>query len=203
MVVFKSGRVVRGRSSTRGLRVRVGRKRCAVGSRTALAALVRVRPGHIRLRDFGSCSRHARDAGGLYVSAIGKEAERGRGGWVYKVGRKAATAGAADPSGAFGNGLLRRRQRVTWFYCLQAGNCQSTLELRTRFEGATAVVSVRAYGDDGKGKPAAGAEILGGGASAVTDSSGVARLALTPGRHVLHAEKRGFVRSFDEPVVAG
>jgi hypothetical protein len=203
MVVFKSGRVVRGRSSTRGLGVRVGRRRCAVGSRTALAALLRLRPGRIRLRDFGSCSRHARDAGGLYVSAIGKEAERGRGGWVYKVGRKAATAGAADPTGAFGSGLLRRGQRVTWFYCLRAGDCQPTLELRTRVEGSTAVVSVRAYDDDGKGTPVTGASVLGAGTSTLTDSSGRARLSLTPGRHVLHAEKRGLVRSFDEAVVTG
>jgi hypothetical protein len=203
MVVFKSGRTVRGRASTRGLRVRVGRRRCAVGSRTALAALLRLRPRHIRLRDFGSCSRHARDAGGLYVAAIGKEAERGRGGWVYKVGRKAATAGAADPTGAFGNGLLRRRQRVTWFYCLEAGNCQSTLELRTRLDGGEVIVSVRAYDDDGKGSPVAGAKVLGGGASTVTDSGGRARLTLAPGRHVLHAEKHGLVRSFDQPVVAG
>jgi hypothetical protein len=203
MVVFKSGHVVRGRSSTRALRVRVGRRRCAVGSRTALAALVRLRPGTIRLRDFGSCSRRARDAGGLYVAAIGKESERGQGGWVYKVGRKAATAGAADPTGPFGNGRLRRGQRVTWFYCLRAGNCQSTLELRARVEGGVATVSVRGYDDDGKGRAVAGARVLGGGASTVTDSSGTARLSLAPGRHVLHAEKGGLVRSFDEPVVAG
>jgi hypothetical protein len=195
--------VVRGRSSTRGLRVRVGRKRCAVGSRTALAALVRLRPGRIRLRDFGSCSRHARDAGGLYVSSIGREAEHGRGGWIYKVGRKAATAGAADPTGAFGSGLLRRGQRVTWFYCLQAGNCQSTLALRARVDGTTTVVTVRAYDDDGKGRPVAGARVVGGGASALTDSTGSARLTLAAGRHLLHAEKRGLVRSFEEPVVVG
>jgi hypothetical protein len=164
---------------------------------------VRLRPGRIRLRDFGSCSRHARDAGGLYVSAIGKEAERGRGGWIYKVGHKAATAGAADPTGAFGSGLLRRGQRVTWFYCLQAGNCQSTLALRARAEGGATVVTVRAYDDDGKGRLVAGAKVVGGGTSALTDSSGSARLTLPPGRQLLHAAKRGLVRSFDEPVVAG
>src|SRR3954451_12085502 len=103
MVVFKSGRALTRRVSTRGLRVRAGHRRCAVGSRTPLAALVRSKPGRIRLRDFASCSRPPRDAGGLSVSAIGTDAERGRGrgGWVYKVGPKAATAGAADPSGPF------------------------------------------------------------------------------------------------------
>jgi hypothetical protein len=203
MVVFKSGRVLRGRSSTRGLRVRVGRRRCAVGSATPLAALVRSRPGRIRLRDFGSCSRHARDAGGLYVAAIGREAERGRSGWVYKVGHKAATAGAADPTGPFGNGRLRRGQRVTWFYCLRAGDCQSMLELRVRVESGAAVVTVRAYNDDGKGTRVQGATVSAGATSATTGPDGGTRLTLAPGRYRIHAEKRGLVRSFDEAAVVG
>jgi hypothetical protein len=203
MVVFKSGRVLRVRSSTRGLRVRVGRRRCAVGSATPLAALVRSRPGRIRLRDFGSCSRHARDAGGLYVAAIGREAERGRGGWIYKVGHKAATAGAADPTGPFGNGRLRRGQRVTWFYCLRAGDCQSTLELRVRVESGAAVVSVRAYDDEGRGTRVPGATVSAGAAGATTGPDGRARLTLAAGRYRIHAEKRGLVRSFDEAAVVG
>jgi hypothetical protein len=203
MVVFKSGRAVSARSSTRGLTVRVGRRRCAVGSATPLAALVRSKPGRIRLRDFGSCSRHARDAGGLYVAAIGREAERGRGGWVYKVGHKAATAGAADPSGPFGNGRLRRGRRVTWFYCLHAGDCQSTLELRVRAEAGAAMVSVRAYDDEGKGRRVQGATVSAGAVSATTGADGSARLALPPGRYRIHAEKPGLVRSFDEAAVVG
>ena len=70
---------------------------------------------------------------GLYVAKVGREREEGRGGWVYKVGRRAGTAGAADPAGSFGTGrLLRHGQRVTWFWCeLQAsGSCQRTLEAR-------------------------------------------------------------------------
>lgn len=203
LVVFKSGRALSGRVSSRGVRVRVGRRRCAVGSGTALAALVRARPGRIRLRDFASCSGRASDAGGLYVAAIGRERERGTGGWVYKVGRKAATAGAADPSGPFGSGRLRRGQRVTWFYCLRAGDCQLTLELRARVEAGAAVVTVRGYDDDGKGRPVAGATVAGGGASALTDAQGRARLAPKRGRHLLHAQKRGLIRSFDEPVAVG
>jgi hypothetical protein len=203
MVVFKSGRAVSGHPSTRGLTVRVGRRRCAVGSATPLAALVHSKPGRIRLRDFGSCSRHARDAGGLYVAAIGREAERGRGGWVYKVGHKAATAGAADPSGPFGNGRLRRGRRVTWFYCLHAGDCQSTLELRVRAEAGAAMVSVRAYDDEGKGRRVQGATVSAGAVSATTGADGSARLALPPGRYRIHAEKPGLVRSFDEAAVVG
>ena len=69
------------------------------------------------------------------MSGIGADLNRGQNGWVYKVGRRAATAGAADPTGAFGNGRLRRGQRVTWFYCrLRAGGCQRTLELRLSAE---------------------------------------------------------------------
>jgi hypothetical protein len=203
MVVFKSGRSIIRHVSTRGLRVRVGHHRCAVGSRTPLAALVRSKPGRIRLRDFASCSRHARDAGGLYVSAIGREAERGRGGWVYKVGHKAATAGAADPSGPFGRGLLRRGQRVTWFYCLRAGDCQSTLELKARADATGATVTVRAYDDDGKSTPAVGATVRAGSATATTGAGGSARLTLAPGSYRVHAEKRGVVRSFDERVAVG
>ena len=200
MVVFRTGQAVSRRESTRGLRVRVAHRRCALGSRTPLAALVRSKPGRIRLRDFGSCSRHASDAGGLYVSAIGREAERGHGGWVYKVGHKAATAGAADPSGPFGSGLLRRGQRVTWFYCLRASDCQSTLELRVRAEPGGASVTVRAYDDAGKGRAAAGATVKAGSVSATTGADGKAHLTLAPGRHRVHAEKPGLVRSFDERV---
>ena len=57
MIVFKSGEAVTKNASTRGLRVKVRRKRCAVASRTPLAALFRNRPGRIGLRDFGACSR--------------------------------------------------------------------------------------------------------------------------------------------------
>ena len=50
-----------------------------------------------RLRDYGACSRRARDAGSLYVRQIGPDRERGRDGWVYKVGSRAGSTGAADP----------------------------------------------------------------------------------------------------------
>ena len=56
-------------------------------------------------------------------------------GWVYKVGNKAAPAGAADPTGPFGRGLLRSRQRVTWFWCVvepDGDGCQRTLDAEGR-----------------------------------------------------------------------
>ena len=202
MVVSPSGRATVKRVSTRGLSVRVGRRRCAVPSGTALAALFRSRPGRIRLRDYGSCSRRPRDAAGLFVYAIGPDRNRGHSGWVYKVGRRAATAGAADPSGPFGSGRLRPRQRVLWFYCLRAGDCQRTLAVRPRPEGPGAVgVRVVGYDDAGSAVAVAGATVRLGGFSALTDGSGRARFDVAPGRYRVFAAKRGMVSSFPERVV--
>jgi hypothetical protein len=120
---------------------------------------------------------------------------------VYKVGRRAATASAADPSGPFGRGRLRDAQRVTWFYCrLQNGGCQRTLELRLRTEPGSLVASVRGYDDAGRGVAVAGASVTAGAASGLTDGAGEVRLALPPGRHSVVAQKEGAVRSFAERV---
>jgi hypothetical protein len=200
MVVFKSGRAVTKRVSTRGVRVRVRRRRCAVASRTALAALVRSRIGRIRLRDFGSCSRRARDGAGLFVRAIRRDRNRGRNGWVYKVGHRAATAGAADPTGPFGTGRrLRRGQRVVWFYCVLSGStCQRTLSIRTRVAPGALVVKVAGYDDEGRGEVIPGATVHAGRSTGLTGADGRARLALSPGRYRVYAEKDGLVRSFPE-----
>ena len=80
MVVFPNGKAPRNRVSTRGVLVRVRGRRCAAGTATALAALVRSHPGRIRLRDFGSCSRRPRDGAGLFVSGIGRFRNSGRDG---------------------------------------------------------------------------------------------------------------------------
>jgi hypothetical protein len=201
LVVFRDGGAVSETVSTRATRMRVGSRRCTAGDGTALAALVRSRPGRLRLRDFGACSRRPRDGAGLFVHAIGRDANRGQDGWVYKVGRRAATAGAADPSGPFGRGRLRAGQRVTWFYCrLRQGGCQRTLELRARGEAGTLVARVRGYDDEGRGVAVEGATVRAEGVSAVTDGDGVARLPLPAGRYRAVAEKAGLVRSFAEPV---
>jgi hypothetical protein len=202
MVVFKSGKAVTKRVSTKGVRVRVGRKRCAVASRTALAVLVRSRIGRIGLRDFGTCSRRARDGAGLFVRAIRRDRNRGNNGWVYKVGRRAATAGAADPSGPFGTGRrLRRGQRIVWFYCVLSGtSCQRSLSIRTRAEPGALVVKVVGYDDEGRGELTSGATVRAGRASALTGADGRARLTLASGRYRVYAEKDGLVRSFSERV---
>jgi hypothetical protein len=201
MVVFRDGSAQTKTVSTRATVVRVGDRRCTTGGATALAALVRSRPGTLRLRDFGSCSRRAGDAGGLFVKAIGPDVNRGQNGWVYKVGRRAATAGAADPGGPFGRGRLRPGQRVTWFYCrLHNGGCQRTLGLRLRPEPGAVAASVRAYDDEGRSEAVEGASVTADGRSALTDAGGRARLGLAAGRHLVVATKEGAIRSFAERV---
>jgi hypothetical protein len=197
LVVFKSGKALVGRTSTRGVHVRVGGRRCAVATGTPLAGLVRSKPGRIRLRDFGSCGSRARDAGGLFVTAIRRDRNRGQRGWVYKVGRRAGTAGAADPSGPFGNGRLRSGRRVVWFYCVRATDCQRTLVVRARVESdGTVTATVVGYDDAGDGVRIAGATARLGSLTAVTDADGHASLAPPPGSYRLFAKKAGLVRSF-------
>jgi hypothetical protein len=201
LVVFRDGSATSETVSTRATRVRVEGRRCAAGDGTALAALVRSRPGRLRLRDFGACSKRARDGGGLFVEGIRADRNRAQNGWVYKVGRRAATAGAADPGGPFGRGRLRAGQRITWFYCrLRQGGCQRTLELTWRAEPGMLVATVRAYDDDARGTAVEGASVRAGGVSALTDAAGEARLALPAGRYRAVAEKAGLVRSFAERV---
>jgi hypothetical protein len=200
MVVFRSGKALTKTVSTRGVHVTVHHERCAVASRTPLAALVRSRPGRIGLRDFGSCSRHARDGGGLFVRRIRNDRNKGRRGWEYKVGRKAGTTGAADPSGPFGTGRrLRKGQRVVWFYCvLGSAGCQRTLSLRVTPEAGVLLVKVVGYDDNGHGKVIEGATVKAGGRSVLTGADGRARLALPSGGYRVYAAKEGLVRSFTE-----
>jgi hypothetical protein len=201
MVVFRDGHAVTEQVTARKVLVRVGRTRCAAGTGTALAALVRSHVGRLRLRDFGSCSRRPRDGAGLFVSAIGRDRNRGQDGWAYKVGRRGATAGAGDPAGAFGHGHLRSGQRVTWFYCrLRGGGCQRTLEVRARAQPGGLLATVRGYDDEGHGALIEGARVSAGGATALTGAEGRARLTLGAGRYRVVAAKERLVRSFAERV---
>jgi hypothetical protein len=202
LVVFRDGSArAKGAVSTRAAKVNVGGRRCTAGGGTALAALVRSKPGKLRLHDFGSCSLDASDGGGLFVRGIAADTNRGQDGWVYKVGRRAATAGAADPGGPFGRGRLRAGQRVTWFYChLHDGGCQRTLELKLDAGPGTVTATVRGYDDAGKGVAVADATVSAGARSAQTDASGRARLDLPAGRYSVVAAKRGLVRSFSERI---
>jgi hypothetical protein len=189
--------------------VAVGQRRCAVGKATPLSVLAGTRLA-LKVRDQGACGRRARDAGGLYVFQVAKQRERGRSGWVYKVGNRAGTTGAGDPAGPFGTGRrLRGGQRVLWFWCTltQAGGCQRTLAvtpLRSDVAaGESLRVSVRGYDDLGKGIAVGGATVRLGAARATTGADGVATLTVpaASGRTLrLWAERDGMVRAFARKV---
>jgi hypothetical protein len=205
MVVGKDGSARKiGTVRASATRVKVGRKRCAVGAGTPLAALVRGKVGTLRFTDFGSCGSRARDAGGLYVRGIGRDVVSGPedpDGWVYKVGNKAAPAGGGDPSGPFGRGLLKSRQRVLWFWCVtlpEGDGCQRTLDLKvTGVATKEQTVQVRGYDNAGKGVPVEGATVSSqAGTAGTTDSTGTATLFLGAGTNTLVATKDGLVRSF-------
>jgi hypothetical protein len=212
MVVGKS-RVLRDAAPVklRSRSVRVHGRRCAVGRATPLSVLAGTRL-RLRLQDYGSCGRSPADAGALYVTQVGPDRRGGAKGWVYKVGNRAGTTGAADPSGPFGTGRrLRAGQRLLWFWCAQdrGQQCQRTLDARpersTVAPGAPLRVTVRGYDDNGRGVPVAGALVRLGGAEAVTDADGVAVVTAPAraGAARLTAERDGMVRAFPRRVVVG
>jgi hypothetical protein len=182
--------------------LKVAGRRCRLGAATPLSVLVATRL-KLGLRDYGRCGKRPRDAAGLYVTRVKREREKGRGGWVYKIGRKTPSLGAADPSRR-----LRDGQRVTWFWCEQddAGGCQRTLEVRpdrtSAAPGETLTVSVRGYDDQGKGVAVEGATVTLGSATAVTDAAGRAVLTVA-GSGELEATREGFVRAFPVEVTVG
>jgi len=200
MVVFRDGHALTKRVSAAATTLNVSGRRCATGKGTALAVLARSHVGRLRLRDFGACSSRPADAGLLLVTGIGADRNRGQRGWVYKVGRRAATAGAGDPSGPFGNGRLRAGQRVTWFYCVRATDCQRTLEVRAEPTAGGIVATVRGYDDAGDGVAVEGARVSAGAVTGLTGADGRVQLALASGTHRLVARKDGLVRSFTELV---
>jgi hypothetical protein len=182
--------------------LKVAGRRCRLGAATPLSVLVATRL-KLGLRDYGRCGKRPRDAAGLYVTRVKREREKGRGGWVYKIGRKTPSLGAADPSRR-----LRDGQRVTWFWCEQddAGGCQRTLGVRpdrtSAAPGETLTVSVRGYDDQGKGVAVEGATVTLGSATAVTDAAGRAVLTVA-GSGELEATREGFVRAFPVEVTVG
>jgi hypothetical protein len=168
--------------------VRASGRRCVVGARTPLSALLGARL-RVKVRDYGRCGRSPRDAGSLFVTHVGPDRNRGRNGWAYKVGRRAGTTSAADPSGPFGNGRpLRGGQRVLWFWCVLGprDSCQRTLEVRPdrrrAARGAQVRVRVRGYDDRGRGVDIAGATVSLGGSRATTGGDGRAVVTMPSSR---------------------
>jgi hypothetical protein len=199
LVVFRDGSGAQRSVGTAETTARVGKRRCRVGAATPLAALIRSNVGALRIHDYGSCSRKARDAAGLYVRAIRSDRGRGANGWVYKVGNRVASAGAGDPAGPFGAGRLRSGAHVTWFYCRMKGSsCQRTLGVRAVAQAGTTTVTVRSYDDQGRSRLAAGATVHAGTETATTGSDGVAHVSAAAGK--VWAEAAGMVRSFEEQI---
>jgi hypothetical protein len=190
--------------------VRVGGRRCAVGRATPLSVLAGTRLA-LRVQDYGSCGRSPADAGALYVTRVGPDRRGGPRGWVYKVGNRAGTTGAADPSGPFGTGRRLRGGRLLWFWCVQdrSTGCQRTLDARPERSavapGAPLRVTVRGYDDNGRGMPVAGALVRLGAATALTGADGVATVTAPaePDKVRVIAERDGMVRSFPARVAIG
>lgn len=190
--------------SARLTRVPVGGHTCAVPRGTALAALAGVRRAGgpaFRVTDDGDC-------GALYVRKIGAHAARGPEGWVYKVGNRAGTTGADDPSGPFGTGRrIPSGAKVLWFWCrIGPRGCQRTLaarpSARAMAPGARLTVSVRSYDDFGRGRAVRGAKVVLGSSSALTNASGTAMLTAPARRrgYRVRATKTGLVPAYPEYV---
>jgi hypothetical protein len=192
-VVDRAGRVIGPRTvRLDALRVRSEGRTCRLRAGLALAALRELR---VPFRVEGSCPS-------LYVFEARRQRERGAGGWVYKVDRRLPGVSASATSGR-----LRSGRQVTWFWCVQAGNCQRSLETRSVAEGGSLRVTVTAYDDKGRGIAAAGADVTvttatGERSSAVTAADGTASLPVGSGAVTVNATRRGLVPSFPERVAA-
>lgn len=206
LVVQKDGKARQAKVAAAKTQAHVGGRNCTVPSATPLAALLVSDVPKVKLHDYGSCSSKASDASGLFVRSIDGDANKGTDGWVYKVGHRLGTAGAADPSGPFGDGRLKDRARVTWFYChldAKDHSCQRTLDITVHPKGGGKfLVHVKRYDDRGHGKVAPGATVHAGARKAATDSNGDATLALAPGHHRIYADEPGAIRSFARGVDA-
>lgn len=220
MVVGRGGAILSGPRtvSASAAVVRVGSRRCSVAASTPLAVLAALGSGaggggglRFSLHDYGRCGAAPQDAGQLFVYQVGAERNRGQSGWEYKVGHVSGTTGAADTSGAQGNGrLLSYGERVLWFWCTaMAGGCQRTLDVTPSAAvvapGASFTVRVDGYLNNGRGARIAGATVtLGSGRKrGVTGRDGVARLVAPKARgtYVLRASAPGTVPAFPETIV--
>ena len=208
MVVLRDGTTTLRTVAAKRTTFEVEGRDCVVPAGTAMASLLQTRwRSQVRLRDYGSCSNRPIDSAGLFVKVIRRDVNRGLNGWVYKVGRKLGTAGAADPAGPFGAGRLRSSQRVVWLYCVFVeASCQRSLEINLDVSGRSFAATVTGYNDAGEGVPIAGARITarvsgGTAVAAISESDGRATLVVpATGRYVLRASKAGLIPAFPEKV---
>jgi hypothetical protein len=182
----------------------VGQSGWSAGPRTVAVSSTRVNRCRVRaglpigvLRELRQPFRARGSCRALYVFQVRRDRERGAGGWVYKVGRRLPGRSASDPAGR-----LRSGQRVTWFWCRQAGNCARTLVTSARASGRRMRVTVTGYDDFGRGRRVAGATVLVrriGSRSRRTLRTGRDGTVLVPvrrGRYRVDSRRRGLVRGF-------
>lgn len=111
---------------------------------------------------------------GLIVCGIGGDEATASNFWLYKVNHVSPEVGADQFT-------VKRGDDVLWFYSSTDLNTGNELELRAPARvraGDEFTVQVNQYDFQGNRSPAAGVTVAGGGASGVTDASGVARLTL-------------------------
>ena len=211
MVVGRGGTLAGPRYlRARAVQVRGSGRLCRVGASTPLAPLVtalRRRGVEFHVRDYGRCSRERADASGqLFVDRIGRDRNRGRNGWFFKVNDVAPEVGGGDPTASFGGRRhgLAAGARVLWFYCLYdagAESCQRSLSVDPSSDHSSVggTLRVRVVGRDnrGRGAPVAGADVRLGATHATTGADGVAIVAVRrAGRFRLTASKAGTLPAF-------
>ncbi len=111
---------------------------------------------------------------GLFVCGVGGSNASGSNFWLYKVNHVEPTLGGD----AFN---LKPGDDVLWYFVNGTLNGGDELELGAPARvqpGQQFDVTVSAYDRNGVKRPVAGATVAGGGATATTDASGVAHLAL-------------------------
>jgi hypothetical protein len=209
VMIVGAGNVILGQPgeiSVAATAVKTSRGACGIAAATPLAALVdlrRVGGPPFSIRDYGHCTTSPRNSGQLFVNSLDGETNHGQNGWEYKVGNRSGTTGAADPSGAFGDGhLLASGSKVLWFWCQSvAGGCQRTLEAAAPASGTpghTLSVRVIGYDNEGHGQAMSGARVTLAGSSAVTGGSGrvTLRAPSRAGTYSMRASRPGSVPSF-------
>ncbi len=124
----------------RQVQLSVGGRRCTIAAGTPLAALVALRAkagagkvGALRIKDYGTCGRRPSTAAQLYLAGIGSDRASGPDGWIYSVGARRGTGGAADPAGPFAKGRLKSGAAVSWRWCAAStdpeGDCGDELAI--------------------------------------------------------------------------
>ena len=133
---------------------------------------------------------------GPYLSQINEDKAEGLSGWLYFVNNTSPNTGAGDY-------LLTTGDEVLWYYG-EWGWQPTRLSLSQQEIASDQDVRALVEYFDGKNwQPLAGASIIFGSKSAVTDSAGIATISPNDGFYKIYAEKEGFVRSNIATLTAG